>query len=178
MRILLLEDNPVNRTLIASQLARLGHQVDTVANGQQGFLRATSNQYDIFLCDILMPHWDGFKFIDAMTVVCPTMPIVVISSSAEGHDLASKLKPYPNVRAILPKPIDMEKLAEIIKDTSSQSHENLGKMARIVCTIGPASNNQETINKMILAGMDVARLNFSHGSYESHEQVLKMIRHA
>lgn len=179
MRILLLEDNPVNRTLIASQLTKLGHQVDTVANGQQGFLQATSHQYDIFLCDILMPHWDGFKFIEAMSVVCPTMPIVVISSSIEGHDLVNKLRPYPNIRAILPKPIDMGKFTEIVKDTSSQSHEKLGKkMARIVCTIGPASNNQEVINKMILAGMDVARLNFSHGSYESHGAVLKMIRHA
>ncbi len=178
MRVLLLEDNTVCCTLTASELTRLGHQVDTVANGQQGFQRATSNQYDIFLCDIMMPHWDGFKFIEAMTVVCPTMPIVVISSSIEGNDLAIKLKPYPNVRAILSKPIDLKKLNGIFKETSSQSHENLGKMARIVCTIGPSSNNQDTINKMILAGMDVARLNFSHGSYESHEAVLKMIRQA
>ena len=178
MRVLLLEDNPVSQTMISSQLKTLGHQVDTVANGQQGFLRATSHQYDIFLCDILMPHWDGFKFIEAMTVVCPTMPIVVISSSLDTHDLVNKLSPYPNIRAILPKPINMEKLCVILKDTSSQSHENLGKMARIVCTIGPSSNNQEVINKMIMAGMDVARLNFSHGTYESHEEVLKMIRHA
>jgi len=178
MRILLLEDNPVNQTLIASQLRRLGHQVDAVANGQQGFLLATSHPYDIFLCDILMPHWNGFKFIEAMTVVCPTMPIVVISSSIDDKDLVNRLKPYPNIRAILPKPIDMKKLGLILKETSSQSHENLGKMARIVCTIGPASNSQEVINKMIMAGMDVARLNFSHGTYESHEEVLAMIRHA
>ncbi|MDD5757789.1 MAG: pyruvate kinase [Desulfobulbaceae bacterium] len=178
MRILLLEDNPVNQTLIASQLKKLGHQVDTVSNGQQGFLRATSNQYDIFLCDILMPHWDGFKFIEAMTVVCPTMPIVVISSSIATNDLVNKLKPYSNICAILAKPLDMVKLSAILQETSSQSHENLGKMARIVCTIGPSSNKQEVINKMIMAGMDVARLNFSHGSYESHEKVLNMIRHA
>lgn len=178
MRILLLEDNPVNQTLIASQLKKLGHHVDTVSNGQQGFLRATSNQYDIFLCDILMPHWDGFKFIEAMTVVCPTMPIVVISSSIATNDLVDRLKPYSNVCAILAKPLDMTKLNGILQENSSQGHENLGKMARIVCTIGPSSNKQEIINKMIMAGMDVARLNFSHGSYESHEEVLNMIRHA
>jgi pyruvate kinase len=178
MRILLLEDNPVNQTLIAKQLAKLGHQVDTVANGQQGYLRATSNQYDIFLCDILMPHWDGFKFIEAMTVVCPSMPIVVISSSLETADLTHKLSAYKNIRAILAKPIDMEKLSAILHDTTSQSQENLGKMARIVCTIGPSSNKQEIINKMIMAGMDVARLNFSHGTHEGHEEILNMIRHA
>ena len=178
MRILLLEDNPVNRTLIASQLTKLGHRVEQVANGQQGFLRATSNQYDLVLCDILMPHWDGFKFIEAMTVVCPTLPIVVISSSIETNDLARRLSPYKNIRAILPKPINMTRLKEILKETTSQTHENLGKMARIVCTIGPSSNRQEVINQMIMAGMDVARLNFSHGTHESHEEILKMIRHA
>ena len=179
MRILLLEDNPVNRTLTFNQLQRLGHQVDAVGNGRQGFLRATSNQYDIFLCDVLMPQWDGFKFIEAMTVVCPTMPIVVISGSIEGQDLANRLKPYPNIRAILPKPVDMSRLAEILSATTSQQNQiSLGKRSRIVCTIGPASGEQETINKMVMAGMDVARLNFSHGTYDDHEAALRMIRHA
>lgn len=178
MNILLLEDNPVNRTLITSQLTRLGHQVDAVSNGKQGFLRATCRQYDIFLCDIMMPEWDGFKFIEAMSVVSPTMPIVVISNSIQEGDLINKLSQYKNIRAILPKPIDMTALGSILKETSAQTYENLGKMARIVCTIGPASNSQETINKMIMAGMDVARLNFSHGTYESHEQILNMVRHA
>jgi hypothetical protein len=39
---------------------------------------------------------------------------------------------------------------------------------KIVCTIGPASNSYEKIEKLIQEGMDVARLNFSHGSYEEH----------
>ncbi|MDA8418896.1 MAG: pyruvate kinase, partial [Desulfobacteraceae bacterium] len=179
MRILLLEDNPVNRALTLSQLQRLGHQVDAVGNGRQGFLRATSNQYDIFLCDVLMPQWDGFKFIEAMTVVCPTMPIVVISGSIEGQDLANRLKPYPNIRAILSKPVDMSRLAEILRVTTGQQNQiSLGKRSRIVCTIGPASRDQETINKMVMAGMDVARMNFSHGTYEDHEAALRMVRHA
>jgi len=178
MNILLLEDNPVNRTLITKQLTKLGHQVDAVSNGKQGFLRATAHHYDIFLCDIMMPQWDGFKFIEAMTVVSPTMPIVVMSSSIEEGNLTGKLSPYKNIKAILPKPLDIAALSAILKDTSSQSYENLGKMARIVCTIGPSSDSQDTINKMIMAGMDVARLNFSHGSYDSHKKVLDMIRHA
>lgn len=178
MNILLLEDHPVNRNLISNQLTKIGHQVDAVSNGKQGFLRATCKQYDIFICDIMMPEWDGFKFIEAMTVVSPTMPIVVISSSIEEGDLVNKLSQYKNIRAILPKPIDMKVLGSILKDTNAQTYDNSSKMARIVCTIGPSSNTQETINKMIMAGMDVARLNFSHGTYEGHEKVLNMIRHA
>jgi len=49
---------------------------------------------------------------------------------------------------------------------------------KIVCTIGPASNSYEKIEKLIQRGMDVARLNFSHGSHEEHHQVIENIRWA
>ncbi|MBR0079231.1 MAG: pyruvate kinase, partial [Synergistaceae bacterium] len=47
---------------------------------------------------------------------------------------------------------------------------------KIVCTIGPASENYETLKAMAEAGMNVGRLNFSHGDYEGHEKKLKLIR--
>ncbi|EKD78215.1 MAG: hypothetical protein ACD_41C00389G0007 [uncultured bacterium] len=52
------------------------------------------------------------------------------------------------------------------------------KRTKIVCTIGPASEQKSTLVKMIRAGMDVARLNFSHGSYDSHAQTIQHIRAA
>jgi len=50
------------------------------------------------------------------------------------------------------------------------------KKAKIIATIGPASNNMKVIKELISAGMNVARLNFSHGTYESHGEVIKTIR--
>jgi len=50
------------------------------------------------------------------------------------------------------------------------------KKTKIVCTIGPASENEDVLQSLILNGMDVARLNFSHGSHEGHLQKIKMIR--
>ena len=47
---------------------------------------------------------------------------------------------------------------------------------KIVCTIGPASSAPEKIRDMINAGMDVARLNFSHGTHEGHKAVADMIK--
>ncbi len=47
---------------------------------------------------------------------------------------------------------------------------------KIVCTIGPASENYGTLMSMARAGMNVARLNFSHGDYEGHERKLNLIR--
>ncbi|MGB2627043.1 MAG: pyruvate kinase [Candidatus Acidiferrum sp.] len=50
--------------------------------------------------------------------------------------------------------------------------------SKIVCTIGPATRNPRMIRKLIEAGMDVARLNFSHGSHEEHGQNIAMLREA
>lgn len=50
------------------------------------------------------------------------------------------------------------------------------KKAKIICTLGPTCQDEKTLTDMIHAGMDVARLNFSHGSYEDHAQKIKMVR--
>lgn len=47
---------------------------------------------------------------------------------------------------------------------------------KIVATIGPASNKPEVIRKMLAAGMNVARINFSHGDHEGHTATVKMLR--
>ena len=52
------------------------------------------------------------------------------------------------------------------------------KKTKIVCTIGPASESVEMLEKLMESGMDVARLNFSHGSHEEHEARIKNIRQA
>lgn len=51
------------------------------------------------------------------------------------------------------------------------------KRTKIVCTIGPTSSDEGTLREMILAGMDVARINFSHGSHEAHARNIELIRH-
>jgi pyruvate kinase len=49
---------------------------------------------------------------------------------------------------------------------------------KIVATIGPASNSPEVMRQMLRAGMNVARLNFSHGKYEDHAQCIANLRAA
>ena len=50
------------------------------------------------------------------------------------------------------------------------------RKTKIVCTIGPACNNEETLTKMCLAGMNVARLNFSHGTHDEHLSNIELIK--
>jgi pyruvate kinase len=52
------------------------------------------------------------------------------------------------------------------------------RRAKIVCTLGPATSTPEVIGSLVAAGMDVARLNLSHGDYADHEKVYRMVRDA
>src|SRR5215510_1280707 len=52
------------------------------------------------------------------------------------------------------------------------------RRAKIVCTLGPASSSPAQVRALIRAGMDVARLNFSHGSREEHAAVYREVRKA
>ena len=52
------------------------------------------------------------------------------------------------------------------------------RRAKIVCTLGPATSSYEAIRGLVYAGMDVARLNFSHGVYAQHAESYRMVRRA
>jgi pyruvate kinase len=52
------------------------------------------------------------------------------------------------------------------------------RRARIVCTLGPASEKRETVDGLVRGGMDVARLNFSHGEHGAHERLFRTVRAA
>ena len=53
---------------------------------------------------------------------------------------------------------------------------SIGRRAKIVCTLGPSSRSPEMIYKLLEAGMNVVRLNFSHGTQEEHAQTIEAVR--
>ena len=62
-------------------------------------------------------------------------------------------------------------------DTAYSPERNL-RRSSIICTIGPKTNSVEAINKLRTAGLNVVRMNFSHGSYEYHQTVIDNARTA
>ncbi len=52
----------------------------------------------------------------------------------------------------------------------------MDRRTKIVCTLGPTSSDPETIRELIRAGMDVARMNFSHGTHEDHKERIRTVR--
>src|SRR5437588_13041717 len=60
----------------------------------------------------------------------------------------------------------------------TQGGNKMLRKTKIVCTIGPASESYEKLTQLINAGMNVARLNFSHGDHQEHGQRIINIREA
>lgn len=54
----------------------------------------------------------------------------------------------------------------------------MDRRTKIVCTLGPTSSDPDTIRSLVRAGMDVARMNFSHGTHEEHEERIQVVRNA
>ena len=50
------------------------------------------------------------------------------------------------------------------------------KKTKIVATLGPTSSNEQLLTKMVKAGVNVVRLNFSHGDYNSHKESIDIVR--
>ncbi|MEN3308423.1 MAG: hypothetical protein V7603_4625 [Micromonosporaceae bacterium] len=118
LRILLVEDNGVNRILTSRQVTRLGHQLDDVATGGEGVRAVLDRHYDVVLMDRHLPDIDGIEAtrqIRAAEAADPRRrrtPIVAITADAlAGHReecLAAGMDGF------LTKPVDLEHLSAAI----------------------------------------------------------------
>ena len=80
----------------------------------------------------------------------------------------SKLKPATTVA-----PVDTSKASGPV---TSEAPLERGRRAKIVATLGPACSTEPVFRELVRAGLDVARLNFSHGSHEQKAELIKMVR--
>ena len=119
-RILLVEDNPINREIAMEILRMTGAETETAENGQQGvdaFLSADPGTYDLILMDIQMPVMDGYaatrKIRAAGTEDSATVPIFAMTANTFAEDIARAREAGMNGH--IAKPIDIGELMQALK---------------------------------------------------------------
>ncbi|MEE8395428.1 MAG: response regulator [bacterium] len=114
-KILLVEDNEMNREMLRRRLARRGHQVVTAADGREGLQMAQSEAPDLILMDLSLPVMDGWEATRKIRGGEKTgaIPIVALTAHAMAGDRERALESGCN--DYLTKPVDMDQLAETIQ---------------------------------------------------------------
>jgi len=88
LRVLLVDDSPIARATESALVKALGHTVDEAQDGEEGYLKAQSQTYDLILSDVQMPRLDGFSLTRRLksTVGLARIPVIILSSLASPED--------------------------------------------------------------------------------------------
>lgn len=115
MRILFIEDDPMNRRVVRDMLAIAGLMMSEADGGRTGIARLESEEFDLLLLDLRMPEMDGFDVMRALRArgdVLKNIPIVVITADASPGLEDECLE--TGADAVLFKPIAMQSLFDSI----------------------------------------------------------------
>jgi len=80
MRILLVEDDHQTASYVAKGLTEEGHVVDTLSDGREGLLHATSEPYDLIIVDRMLPGLDGLGLVKTLRATGSKVPILILTS--------------------------------------------------------------------------------------------------
>ena len=92
-RALIVDDDAGVRDLLRAILSRAGHQVVTVEDGREAVEQLTTQQFDIVVLDVEMPHVNGLEVLAVSnTLAPPRPPVVILSGLSSSRDVARGLE--------------------------------------------------------------------------------------
>jgi CheY-like chemotaxis protein len=118
-RVLIVEDNPLNRKLIRLTFERAGAVVETAENGQAGVEKAEQESFDIVLMDMQMPVMDGFTATSRFRQRGYTGPIIALTAHALPEEREKCLA--AGCDAFVSKPIDLDHLKMVVAQLISST---------------------------------------------------------
>ena len=109
-RILLVEDNEMNRDMLSRRLIRKGYEVDMAFDGKAGVEKAKAGGYDLILMDMSLPEIDGWEATRQLRAVpeTKTVPIIALTAHAMAGDREKALEAGCNDYDT--KPIELDRL--------------------------------------------------------------------
>jgi len=124
-RILLVEDDPVFRSVLEDNLVYEGYRVDAVADGNAALLHVRASKPDLIVLDLTLPDWDGLE-------LCPLLhqggkvPIIILSARGQKHDKITGLD--LGADDYITKPTDLEELIARIRAVLRRNHVTLDRL--------------------------------------------------
>ncbi len=112
-RILVVEDEQPLQELYQEVFSRQGHNVEVAENGRIGFRKGVTFDYDLIICDLYMPEWNGVDTIKSILLVKPNCRFIVVSGYTD-RKIADKLCNIKAVLKVFAKPVDIRKLIECL----------------------------------------------------------------
>jgi two-component system response regulator AtoC len=106
--ILLVDDEPDFRMLVADALREAGHRVTTAANGAEGLTLVSQNVFDVTICDIRLPKVDGLTLFRRVRQESPSTDVILITAHATVTDAVAALK--EGAYDYITKPFDVDEI--------------------------------------------------------------------
>ena len=105
-KLLVVDDNEMNRDMLSRRLSRLGHTVVTAEDGHQALDLIEQQEFDMILLDIMMPGLSGLEVLKILRQTYSTaeLPVIMVTAKGESEDVVSSLKLGANDYVI--KPLD------------------------------------------------------------------------
>jgi class 3 adenylate cyclase len=166
-QILVIDDNASNRDLLARQLARDGHAVETVASGREGLALVGERSFDLILLDVLMPEMSGYEVLSKLKHDPRTaeIPVIMISALDEMDSIVRCIE--AGAVDYLPKPFAPALLRARIR--SSLENKLLRDRERAMMEeIRLAKERNESLLLSILPRAVVDRINDGAGMVADH----------
>jgi twitching motility two-component system response regulator PilH len=117
-KILIVEDNPDTRDLLALYLRKAGFLVVIAVDGQEGLSMAKAEKPDAILTDLMMPNLDGLEMVRRLRSDADTARIPIVIATAHGKLLDER---FTGADQVILKPFDLNHLARTIKEMILQS---------------------------------------------------------
>ncbi len=134
-RILVVEDQPSTRFIVAEALAQAGYQVDQAASGEQALARLSSSSYDLMLLDLRMPGIDGLAVMKHVQESHSDLLVIVLTAYATLESAIAAVK--AGASDYLLKPVSMRDIEAAVAQSLERRRESL-RQRRLIGVIAQA----------------------------------------
>ncbi len=120
--VLVIDDDPMVRSLLAHALKGAGYDVIDAADGHEGLQLARSRMPDLVVTDLVMPVQEGVETILTLRKERPRLPIIAISGGASHSRLYLDIAGRIGARRILPKPFTPKELLALVEQVLAEKN--------------------------------------------------------